>query len=86
MPDVRRFFGRCSIGEAQVSIFVHNLQICLTKWIVDGFLLWIAVAGQVADCSWFRFMHYCRSRLCFVSLFINVNFLSFPAISSFFFQ
>jgi hypothetical protein len=47
MPDVRCFFGPCSIGEAQVY-FVSQQSADLLDQVdcIAGFILWIPVAGR----------------------------------------
>jgi hypothetical protein len=47
MPDVRSFFGPCSIGEAQVY-FVSQQSVDLLDQVdcITGFILWIPVAGR----------------------------------------
>jgi hypothetical protein len=47
MPNVRSFFGPCSIGEAQVY-FVSQQSADVLDQVdcIAGFILWIPVAGR----------------------------------------
>jgi hypothetical protein len=86
MPNVRSFFGPCSIGEAQVY-FVSQQSADVLDQVdcIAGFILWIPVAGRWIVAGYI-FRIAVAGLALFFFLFTNVNFFFCSAISSFFFS